>query len=1484
MLEEEEIPPAGYGREALFGEEVFPRSDTSDFVGSVHCVAPGERRSTGMAVELDAGNRMFTALLLVPVMLQLCAALAAPSEVHAQTLVSNTGKTTSAALALAPESQSNYNYFAQEFTTGASDRGYRLDSIDLLTSNWTRSFDESDLSVYLAAGGSLAASLADLTAPGSISHGYTTFIAPAGTTLAGNTSYAVVVIWRDDDSPEVATTASDDEDGESLPGWSIGDGLHWNTTVGIRNGEAFTAREDALKIRVNGSVIGAVIESVEFTSDPGAVGTYALGGEVRMRVRFSEAVEVVGSPELVVRVGSERKPAVYASGTGTLELAFSYTVAEGDEDSDGLSSEAGSLALNGGAIEDGSENAPALEHAGLPDQAGHKVDGGSPVLVASGEAEVEGDRLILTYDEALDASWTPEADDFRVTVEERRREVSQVTVREREVRLRLAAAVEAGEAVTLSYAGGTGAEVKPIRDQAGNVAGSFTDRAVTNRTGEGTAQSVGALSERAVRQIQELLAEKKRRTTAQKKISSQLLDAARPSDDVTERQPPTDIAEGGMVTVDIRADVTPAVLARIRALGGTVVNSVPKYRAIRARLPLTALEPVAALEAVQFIRPADQAITNQAPGRAIRRATVPASKDHTAEGGVAHQADVARQDHGADGTGTGIGVLSNRMDNLADRKAILAALKENTTEGDVAHQADVARRDYSVDGTGIGIGVLSDGIDSLAGRQATGDLPAQVTVLAGQRGEGAEGTAMLEIVHDLAPGAQLYFATALGGQAQFAANIEALCEAGADVIADDVLYSKEAALQDDVVAKGVNAAVADGCVYFSAAGNFGNLNNGTSGVWEGDYTAGSLLIVDGRNVGVSHDFGDGVEGNQTTGVGAYILQWSDPLGASMNDYDLFLLDEDGEVVASSTDTQGGNQDPIEFISPVGIARIGNTGDRLVIVKVRGADRYLRLDTLGGKLKIATAGTMFGHSAAANAVSVAAVDVRDADGGAFDGTESVDTISSDGPRRIFFEPDGTPITPNDFSSSGGKLLQKPDLSAATCVSTATPRFSPFCGTSAAGPHAAAVAALVLDAAGGLANLEQPALRAALTGAALDIEAAGVDRDSGAGIVMAPGAVDAVAAAVTAPMVSMIGITSDPGADQTYAAEDGIEVTVTFNRPVTVTGHPQLTLKVGDADRRASYQSSAGAALLFSYEVVDGESDSDGVSIDSDSLALNGGTIAGSSGNALLGHEAEESSHRVDGIKPVFQSATVSGRQIVLAYDEALDGTSVPTVGQFGVTVAGMQREVTRVDMDGSVAILTLAEVVKLGELVTVTYREPSTSPIRDAAGNIAIAFMDEPAPVTFSMDELDLTEDGAFDSDDALVMAYSYTLESALGNGETGGTETGRSTLLGDLWGGSRSGEDDDFRGMLRKANAWKDAEASASGDVTEDGGFDGNDAKVMYYTYKLGALLGDGATGGLARYRRSVLGGLWGGLESNVSDDDLRSMLRNAHWLRNAVR
>src|SRR5262249_20567563 len=82
-----------------------------------------------------------------------------------------------------------------------------------------------------------------------------------------------------------------------------------------------------------------------------------------------------------------------------------------------------------------------------------------------------------------------------------------------------------------------------------------------------------------------------------------------------------------------------------------------------------------------------------------------------------------------------------------------------TTEGDAASRADILRAG-GVNGNGVVVGVISDGIDSVADAQATQDLPPDVTVPNDsrcQKGSGDEGTALLEIVHDIAPGAKLLF-------------------------------------------------------------------------------------------------------------------------------------------------------------------------------------------------------------------------------------------------------------------------------------------------------------------------------------------------------------------------------------------------------------------------------------------------------------------------------------------------------------------------------------------------------------------------------------------------------------------------------------------------------------------------------------------------------------------------------------------------------
>jgi Subtilase family len=558
-----------------------------------------------------------------------------------------------------------------------------------------------------------------------------------------------------------------------------------------------------------------------------------------------------------------------------------------------------------------------------------------------------------------------------------------------------------------------------------------------------------AISPEAAAQIQALLARKASRTPVQRKIGSQLLYAAR----MARGQP-----------------VAPGV-ASLR-------TAVQRDGAGRAKVDVRGAVDDALLEEVEAL---GGTLLDVQCARGTVRAWLPLDAIESLAGLAP--------------------VTSLQPAGLAITRKI------DTSEGDVAHRADALRAAFGVDGTGVTVGVLSDGVDSLASLEASGDLP-PVTVLAGQAGSGDEGSAILEIVHDLAPGAALLFATAFNSQASFAQNILDLRQAGAQIIVDDVGYFAEAAFQDDDVAASVDAVVSDGALYFSSAGNSGNLDDGTAGVWQGDFVDSGQLIAGAE----MHDFGGGATSDVITQASpfAYTLHWSDPKPHSSNDYDLFLLNKPGTVIfAASTDVQDGNDAPFEILGGLP----NDSGNQLVIARMAGSGaRMLYLSANRGKLQRATQGQISGHPGARGAVAVAAVDVRDANGpgGTFDGSEAVETYSSDGPRQVFFEADASAITPGDFSSSGGEIRPKPDLAAADCVSTAAPGFGTFCGTSAAAPHAAALAALLWELAEGSGAVPKD-LVAVLQGTAFDIEAAGKDVDSGAGLVTGLAAGSALAGA-------------------------------------------------------------------------------------------------------------------------------------------------------------------------------------------------------------------------------------------------------------------------------------------------------------------------------------------------------------------------------------
>jgi subtilisin family serine protease len=412
-----------------------------------------------------------------------------------------------------------------------------------------------------------------------------------------------------------------------------------------------------------------------------------------------------------------------------------------------------------------------------------------------------------------------------------------------------------------------------------------------------------------------------------------------------------------------------------------------------------------------------------------------------------------------------------------------------TSEGDHAARADLVRG-LGYDGTDVKVGVISDGIDNVATAQASADLPPQVIVPADPRcrsGGGDEGTALLEIVHDLAPGAQLMFASGLASNLAFIDAVNCLKSAGAQIIVDDLGFPGEPFFEDGAVASAVRAAIQAGVSYHTAAGNeaqehLEQMYRPSPSTSYHDFLGGPIDNVDDMVVG-------------PFGSVTCVLQWNDPFGRSANDYDLFLVDQYLNVIDSSTVIQSGSQDPIEVVgayNPAPFAQIAG----IAIERFSGDARLLKLfcyDGLSPQYSTPS-GSIVGHPALSEAVAVAAIDVSDP------GLDDVEAFSSRGPAEVFFP--------------SHAVRPKPDLAAFDGVSISNaggfPSCPPFCrffGTSPAGPHSAAVAALLLSKNPFLTPAQ---LQEALVGSAVDIGAPGPDDASG------HGRLDAFAAAAAVPV--------------------------------------------------------------------------------------------------------------------------------------------------------------------------------------------------------------------------------------------------------------------------------------------------------------------------------------------------------------------------------
>jgi Subtilase family len=535
--------------------------------------------------------------------------------------------------------------------------------------------------------------------------------------------------------------------------------------------------------------------------------------------------------------------------------------------------------------------------------------------------------------------------------------------------------------------------------------------------------------------------------------------------DLATHGPGSLLRKGNRVIVEVRFDSrVRAGLDDLRRAGAKVLEVNPRYQRVTVAVKPTALSKLAHVPRVAGTSVALTPVT---------AALTPCFGDATSEGDTQLHAAEAREKFGVDGGGVTVGLLSDSFNrNLA---APTHAIKD-VESGDLPGAGNPCEREDEV-------GIFDD---------------------TETKGED-EGRAMGQIVHDLAPGAKLAFATAFKKTMfGFADNIRKLAEptasggAEADVIVDDVSYFEEPFFQEGPVGVAVREVSEAGVSYFSSAGN-NNLRNGEKDFtsWEApEFRDASPTPCPIEEPGFGYaqhcmdfDPGPGVDtGFDITVAGGSTLnidlQWAQPWEGVTTDLDAYLVNSLGEVIADSEEFNvASTQLPFEFFFWKNPSKAPQTVqlaiDRcdLSCDPENGGDegtppvKFALMENGGGVLATeyessnegdVVGPTIFGHNGAKDAVSVGAIRYST---NLESPNAAPEYFSSRGPVTHYFGPvtSGSPAP----ALSEPETLAKPDVVATdgganTFFGSCFPDAWRFFGTSASAPHAAAIAALELQA--------------------------------------------------------------------------------------------------------------------------------------------------------------------------------------------------------------------------------------------------------------------------------------------------------------------------------------------------------------------------------------------------------------------------------------